>query len=281
MFTGVVMVTIGVLLAIVVIVFGLHWAWGKHEQGQVWKDLNAARVLPPNYCQREDDSFVVSKVVLPPGIAISVPLEALLTDGSGPAERAGKTVTLRADREVSMVLTEPMPARVSEILWVPPEKQGLGAKIEGLAAGSIVAFSWAQEESHWAREAETIRRSFLSRTQATAEKWRNIFTALLAVFGAVVLIKPSFPTSGGLETEIYACVLGALVMAVQAVAYTGWAAAGLPKRLVNVSAATAFYEQTNHATRSLIRLRVGLICGAIAAVALILAVAGLLSTGMS
>ncbi|MFC8597502.1 hypothetical protein [Isoptericola sp. NPDC057191] len=145
-------------------------------------------------------------------------------------------------------------------------------------ASELSAFTWADERPSWDEQAAQLRRSFLRRTQETAEKWRTIFAALLAVFGAVLLVKPSLPQGPqGMGLGLYLCTWAALVLAVQAVAYTGWAAAGLPKILVDVDAESAFIETTLHAAHALARLRVGLVCGALAALALLGGFAALLA----
>ncbi len=154
----------------------------------------------------------------------------------------------------------------------------LRVRVRSLPGGEIEAFAWDVERKYWEDEAKNIRQSFLTRTQATADKWRNVFAALLAVFGAVLFIKPNLPQGQSMEPGLYILIISALVLAAQAVAYTGWASAGMPCVLVNVTAVTAFYEQTSHAARSLVRLRVGLFMGALSVVALILAVAILLSS---
>ncbi|MGW8564856.1 hypothetical protein [Isoptericola sp. NPDC055881] len=148
----------------------------------------------------------------------------------------------------------------------------------GRRARHLTAFAWADERPSWDEQAAQLRRSFLRRTQETAEKWRTIFAALLAVFGAVLLVKPSLPQGPqGMGLGLYLCTWAALVLAVQAVAYTGWAAAGLPKILVDVDAESAFIETTLHAAHALARLRVGLVCGALAALALLGGFAALLA----
>lgn len=136
-------------------------------------------------------------------------------------------------------------------------------------AGTLQAFSWATEHTYWEDEARRIRRSFLARTQATAEKWRNIFAALLAIFGAVFFMQPQIAAGEAMPTEVYVPVMLALIFGVQAVAYTGWASAGLPKMLVDVNAPTAFYEETVHAARSLARLWLGLALGGLSVAALV------------
>lgn len=134
---------------------------------------------------------------------------------------------------------------------------------------TVAAFTWASERYAWAKEASAIRTSFLARTQATAEKWRTVFAGLLGIFGAVLVVKPTLAPGVTLGPVPYFLTMAALVLGAQAVAYTGWAAAGLPKYLVDVDAETAFVEVTSHAARSLARLRVGLVSGALASLALI------------
>ncbi|WP_251151092.1 hypothetical protein [Cellulosimicrobium sp. Marseille-Q4280] len=147
----------------------------------------------------------------------------------------------------------------------------------GRKSGDLTAFAWAEAQTEWGKEAERIRSTFLLRTQSTAEKWRTIFAGLLAVFGAVLLVDPQLPEGQTLDAAAYYLVMGALVLGAQAVAYTGWAAAGLPKMMVDVDAETAFVETTSHAARSLARLRIGLVCGALSALALVLAAGYLLA----
>lgn len=150
-------------------------------------------------------------------------------------------------------------------------------------AGHINAFVWVdsdgldQERKYWNDRAAELRHSFLKRTQETAEKWRTIFGALLGIFGSILLIKPSLPQGATeLPSGAYELVIFALAFGVQAVAYTGWAAAGLPKMLVNVDAETAFHQETTYGARSIARLRLGLIMGGVSALMLIGVAAALL-----
>src|SRR6201999_4358139 len=116
-----------------------------------------------------------------------------------------------------------------------------------------------------------VRRSFLKRTQDTADKWRTVFAGLLAVFGAVLVVdKPALPSASSGHFVRVALVV-AIALALNAVSYTGWAAAGLPKMLVDLDAETAFEADTKQACRCLVRLRVGIICGALTAVFVTLA----------
>jgi len=141
----------------------------------------------------------------------------------------------------------------------------------------IQAFDWRVERTFWDERAAHVRQTFLDRTQETAEKWRTVFTGLLAVFGAVLVInKPDLPQSGAGEFIKVALVV-AVALALHAVAYTGWAAAGLPKMLIDVNAETAFEADTQQACYSLARLRVGITCGALTALALTLAFAAALA----
>jgi hypothetical protein len=141
----------------------------------------------------------------------------------------------------------------------------------------IKAFVWAEERMHWDEQAAKIRTTFLERTQATAEKWRNIFAGLLAVFGAVLIInKPDLSATSDPEL-VRRTIIVALILGLHAVAYTGWAAAGLPKMLVDVNAETAFEAETLQACRTLNRLRIGLVCGGATAVLLTLALAAAMS----
>ncbi|SOC51877.1 hypothetical protein [Ornithinimicrobium cerasi] len=163
---------------------------------------------------------------------------------------------------------------IRSISWAGGEKR---------KGGQIEAFVWvddegiALEKKHWEGRAERMRHSFLERTQGTADKWRNIFAGLLGIFGAVLLVSPALPAGQTrLPAEAYILVMLALVLGAQAVAYTGWAAAGLPKMLLNVDAETAFIQETTYAAKSVARLRLGLLLGGLSASALILAAASLL-----
>ena len=133
---------------------------------------------------------------------------------------------------------------------------------------AIEAFTWSEERNHWEERAEEIRRTFLARTQETAERWRTVFAGLLAVFGAVLVVNK--PDLGDTDHPkfIGAALMLALILGLHAVAYTGWAAAGLPKLLVDVNAETAFEAETRQACVALNRLRVGLACGGATAVVL-------------
>ena len=133
---------------------------------------------------------------------------------------------------------------------------------------SIEAFTWSVERKYWEKRAAEIRQTFLARTQATAEKWRTVFAGLLAVFGAVLVVnKPDLADTDHPKVIGTALIL-ALILGLHAVAYTGWAAAGLPKLLIDVNAETAFEAETRQACLALNRLRVGLACGGATAVVL-------------
>lgn len=105
------------------------------------------------------------------------------------------------------------------------------------------------------------------------------------MFGAVLIAgRPSgalaqFESPG--RQVVFGAIALTIALSVNSVVYTGWAAAGLPKMLVDVTGATLFYEETRHAARSLARLRVGLICGAPTATSLSVAAVAVLSTGVS
>jgi len=140
---------------------------------------------------------------------------------------------------------------------------------ELLVAGrSIQAFTWSVEREYWEKRAAEIRQTFLARTKETAEKWRTVFAGLLAVFGAVLVVNK--PDLGDTDHPkiIGRTLILALILGLHAVAYTGWAAAGLPKLLVDVNAETAFEAETRQACLALNRLRVGLACGGATAVVL-------------
>jgi hypothetical protein len=79
---------------------------------------------------------------------------------------------------------------------------------------------------------------------------------------------------------LYWFIMLALITAIQAVAYTGWAGAGLPRRMMNVTAETLFCHFTTQGAHAVIRLRIGLFMGGASAFFLLLAVAALLSSGM-
>ena len=68
-------------------------------------------------------------------------------------------------------------------------------------------------------------------------------------------------------------IITAIALALHAVAYTGWAAAGMPRMFVDLDGPTAFQAQMQQGARALIRLRVGVTCGALTAGILTLAVA--------
>ena len=88
----------------------------------------------------------------------------------------------------------------------------------------------------------------------------------------VVVNRPNCET-GNPELLRHAMVV-VIALALQAVAYTGWAAAGLPNMLVDVDPPSVFQEEMTQGARALSRLRVGITAGALTAVALTLVVAG-------
>ena len=92
----------------------------------------------------------------------------------------------------------------------------------------------------------------------------RIHRATRCLQGVLVINKPDLPESGAGEF-IKASLIVAVALALHAVAYTGWAAAGLPKMLIDVNAETAFEADTQQACYSLARLRVGITCGALTA----------------
>ncbi len=135
----------------------------------------------------------------------------------------------------------------------------------------LAGMTWREEREHWDGRAADIRRSFLTRTQENAERWRTIFVGSLGLFAAVLLVdKPSTADLAHPEAVVLLLVL-ALVLALNAVAFTGWASAGVPKIMVNVDARSAFVKEILHGTRSLARLRIGMTSGGIAVVVLVLA----------
>lgn len=134
------------------------------------------------------------------------------------------------------------------------------------------------DRGHWDAEAHKTRREFLARTQETAEKWRTIFAGLLAVFGAVLLInKPNLTAEAVVDPELVRRgLVVAIVLALHAVAYTGWAAAGMPKLMVDLDGPTAYQAEMQQGARALTRLRIGIACGILTAAMLTLVVAEIL-----
>jgi hypothetical protein len=275
------------LIVLVGLTFVWQWTWGHWEEVKVWNKLAGARSLPQGFAEGPGARREAIGVRLPTD---TTTLE--LPHGTAVTGPNGDTYELPCAGIVSVPAGLPVNLPHGSVVSAPgitwqaePRRWGHLSPAQAprprtRPKGALRAFNWALEREHWGKEAERIRQSFLARTQATAERWRNIFAALLAVFGAVLFVKPSLPPGEPMDDWLYVLVIVALVTAAQAVAYTGWASAGLPKMLVDVTPATAFYEQTSHAARSLIRLRVGLSMGGASAVALILAVARFLSSGM-
>ena len=203
--------------------------------------------------------------------------------------------------EVARKLKEPRPLRSRPVWWkristasrlpLSMGRPGPGVPVssaEGAGADAglvlkvggqdILAFVWSTEQAYWETRAQLVRQTFLDRTRETAEKWRTVFAAALAVFGAVLVVSQATTENiKGADPSEKIALLVAIAFALHAVGYTGWAAAGLPKMLVDVNAQTAFEEETNHACCALARLKVGIACGALTAVALTWAFAAAIS----
>jgi hypothetical protein len=228
----------------------LQWWIGAIEQGKVAKKLQNYRELKPKRSWGKR---------LPRGLTF-----AMQPEGKGAQAhqslKAAKSAKSAKTAKTAKTVDKSVPRRD---LLVNDQK--------------IEAFVWAEERKHWDEQAEKIRTTFLERTQATAEKWRNIFAGLLAVFGSVLVInKPDLSATSDPDL-VRRAIIVALILGLHAVAYTGWAAAGLPKMLVDVNAETAFEAETLQACRTLPRLRIGLVCGGATAVLLTLALAAAMS----
>jgi hypothetical protein len=173
---------------------------------------------------------------------------------------------------------------VERMVWAkltsPREPSSLEGAL-GVQLENAKHFRWATEQEHWESAAEETRQTFLSRTKETAEKWRTIFAALLGLFGTVLLIEGPAISAAPLSIEMFVLLTGALIFALHAVAFTGWASAGLPKILVDVTGETLYLIHMGYASRALVRLRIGLVMGAVSALALTLAAASWLSLGLA
>lgn len=133
-----------------------------------------------------------------------------------------------------------------------------------------------KDEEHWNQRIDKLRRGYLDRTRETAGKWRDVFSGLLAVFGAVLVVggPSTFQNLEVNEEPIFLFSVVSLTLATNAVFYAGWAATGMPKVWVDFcDAKSAMYHEYVHASRSLVRLRVALTCGGAAVAGLIVAVA--------
>jgi hypothetical protein len=158
-----------------------------------------------------------------------------------------------------------------EVRFVPGDQPGFT-----VGDRHLDGVDWAAEARYWDVEAARVRRSFLVRGRETAERWRNIFASALGLFAAIlVLDRPALAAGSELDVLVV-LVTFSLVLALNAVAFTGWAAAGMPKIQVDVDGPTLFVEQLRHGVRTFVRLRVGVVSGALSTVLLVLAVIGAL-----
>lgn len=170
--------------------------------------------------------------------------------------------------------------RVEDQVWVKVRQPDSLDKLENSARGIVVARAvhFKSERDDWDKSAKGVRQSFLGRTQETAEKWRTIFAALLGLFGSVLLIKGPGTLAGTSGEVLYSLLMTSLILAIHAVAFTGWASAGMPKMLVDATAETLYVKQMGHASRALVRLRIGLAMGGLSAITLTAAAAAWLSS---
>jgi hypothetical protein len=231
-------VALGILLFVSFLALAAQWLDALFVEAKVWRKVSHPRKARKLYIRPGDKGFPV-----------------------------GRTLVWTEDAGSSGLLTT-SPTEDGEAGTDHPRRSTL---VE------LPVLSWADDQEHWQSRARDIRTSFLDRTQATAEKWRNIFAGLLGIFGVVVVVnKPNLADTSHPEFLRHAMVV-VIALALQAVAYTGWAAAGLPKMLVDVDPPSAFQEEMRQGARALSRLRVGIIAGGLTAVALTVVVAGALA----
>ena len=86
----------------------------------------------------------------------------------------------------------------------------------------------------WEDRASQPRRASLARNQETADKWCNVFAGLLGIFGAVLAVNKPPPVVDDYD-QLRIRLVGVIAFTSQVVAYTGWAAAGLPKLLADLT----------------------------------------------
>jgi len=269
-------VALGIVLCVSGLAFAAQWLNAVYVEAKVWRKLSHPRRSKRLYFRPADTGFPIGRT-------------AVWSEDSStewPAHRP--LAQAEATVDVWRSLTRPK----KTVVWLHPQDAGSPSLFTGpLDAGrasetgptdeltvvELPMLWWTADEEYWDNRANNVRTSFLDRTQATAEKWRNIFAGLLGIFGVVVVVNnPTLGDTDNPEFLRHAMVV-VIALALQAVAYTGWAAAGLPKMLVDVDAPSAFQEEMTQGARALSRLRVGITAGALTAVALTVVVAGVLA----
>lgn len=143
---------------------------------------------------------------------------------------------------------------------------------------------WDTDEwTLWEKRLVERRTSYLERTRATAARWRDVLASLTALGTGVLGIAAGtdgvakIPADG--EPSFYLLVCVALALGLNASFLAAWAATGLPRSFAWVRGAEEMrVQELAHAARSQQRLRVGLVCGALAV--LLAAVISLVTFGV-
>lgn len=130
---------------------------------------------------------------------------------------------------------------------------------------------------HWIEQAQNVHGHVLDRTRHMAERWSNLFIVVLGLFGVAVFVGqpdggPDTPPGSG---AFAVAASTTVAFGLNAVLYSRLAAAAPPRLLVDVSARAVLYQVREHSARALVRLRLALVAGAVAAVAAVAALVSL------